>query len=214
MDSAPLDRSGSPPDPRFHTNPDRWSELVEGVGPAAMKVVIASSMSRALRDHASPEDIWQETRGHAWRDRDRHTWAGVPAFRAWLFEIARNRILEAARNMSAIKRGAGARAQPLPSAPESSCGAVAGFPPVDSVTPSRILGRGEKRAALERALAELPSDVAQVVRLHLLEERTMESVAERLGIGLSAAWRRFRRGSEILARILPDWVNDGSSGAW
>jgi DNA-directed RNA polymerase specialized sigma24 family protein len=49
--------------------------------------------------------------------------------------------------------------------------------------------------------------------MHLLEELTMEVVAERLGIGLSAAWRRFRRGSEMLARILPGWTGDASSEA-
>jgi hypothetical protein len=42
----------------------------------------------------------------------------------------------------------------------------------------------------------------------------MESIAAQLGIGLSAAWHRFRKGSEHLARVLPGWVDDGSSGAW
>ena len=146
MHSASPDRSDSPSDPPFHTCPDRWDELVESLGPAAMKMVIASAMSRQLRAHASPEDIWQETLAHAWRDRDQHTWAGVSAFRAWLFEIARNRIHQAVRTLGTAKRGSGQPAQRLSDLAEPASGAVAPNYAVDSVTPSRILSRGEKRA--------------------------------------------------------------------
>jgi len=47
--------------------------------------------------------------------------------------------------------------------------------------------------------------------MHLLEEMTMEAIAERLGLGLSAAWHRFRKGSEMLARILPPGTGDAST---
>jgi DNA-directed RNA polymerase specialized sigma24 family protein len=52
------------------------------------------------------------------------------------------------------------------------------------------------------------------VRLHLVEEMTMEAIAHRLGISVSAAWRRFRKGAEICERILPGRVRDGSSSVW
>jgi DNA-directed RNA polymerase specialized sigma24 family protein len=49
--------------------------------------------------------------------------------------------------------------------------------------------------------------------MHVIEELTMESIAERLGIGLSAAWHRYRKATELLSRILRPGGEDASSGA-
>jgi RNA polymerase sigma factor (sigma-70 family) len=203
-------------DPRSdlpHIDASRWQALVQAVGPSAMLVVIGSAMSKQLREHCTPEDIWQETLAHAWRDREQHRWVDLGAYRAWLFEIARNRIREAARGLAAQKRGAGRRTDRFSELPIPTAGSPSALLPGDSETPSRIVARGEKHAALEKALIELPPELAEIVRLHVLEEMTMESVAERLGIGLSAAWRRFRKGSDMLTRTVPGWLGDASTAA-
>jgi DNA-directed RNA polymerase specialized sigma24 family protein len=100
----------------------------------------------------------------------------------------------------------------------ASVGAELGSPiaigellPPDSTTPSRVAMHAERAAAMRRALAELPPDLEPVVRVHLLEELTMEEIAERLGIGVSAAWRRFRKGSEIYSSRLAEWASNSSS---
>jgi RNA polymerase sigma factor (sigma-70 family) len=175
-----------------------------------MLVVIAGAMSRSLRQHCSPEDIWQETLAHAWRDRAQHRWQHERAFRAWLFEIARNRIRETARRIASEKRGAGHAER---RASDLSVSIGSGLHPADSISPSRVFFRGERKEAVLQALSELPPDLHEVLRMHLLDGLTMEAVAERLGIGLSAAWHRFRKGSEMCARSLSDWAGDGSSGA-
>ena len=198
-------------DPAFHDDPRRWEEIVRSMNPSAMQVVIGSSMSKKLREHCSPEDIWQETLTHAWRDRSQHTWEGPNAFRAWLFEIARNRIREVARGLSAEKRGAGERTARFSELQKSSSSSVAAKLPLDSQTPSRIVSKDERRAAAREAVEALPAELRDVVRMHLLEELTMEAIAAKLGIGVSAAWHRFRKGSEILARILPGGAADASS---
>ena len=97
----------STPDPSSHTDPDRWAELIRNLKPAAMLVVIDSTMSKKLRQHCSPEDIWQETLERAWRGRGQHEWRGPAAFRAWIFEIARNRVREVGRSLATVKRGGG-----------------------------------------------------------------------------------------------------------
>jgi RNA polymerase sigma-70 factor (ECF subfamily) len=170
-----------------------------------MKVVIASSMGRQLRSQCTAEDIWQETLAQAWSARGQYRWRGRAAFRAWLFEIARNRIRDAARNVQAQKRGAGrpaARFSELESGQSKSASALL---PADSTTPSRKLMRAEKAAALEKALAALPPDLEPVVRMHLLDGLTMEVIAKRLGIGISAAWRRFRKGSALFKEMCSEW---------
>ena len=204
--------SQSDADPAFHDDKARWEEIVGSLNPAAMQVVIGASMSKKLREHCSPEDIWQETLTHAWRDRTQHRWSGPGAFRAWLFEIARNRIRETVRNLATEKRGSGARTARFSElAVSSSTSSVAARLPLDSQTPSRIVSKEEKITATREAVAALPPELGEIVRMHLLEEQTMEEIAAKLGIGLSAAWHRFRKGSEMLARILPAGSADGSS---
>jgi len=188
-----------------HIDASQWNQLIEEIGPAAMLVVIASSMGKQLRSQCTAEDIWQETLAHAWRARGQYLWRGRAAFRAWIFEIARNRIRDAARNLQAEKRGAGrpaARFSELESGRSKSASAL--LPP-DSATPSRMLLRIEKAAATQKALAALPPDLEPVVRMHLLEGLTMEVIARRLDLGISAAWRRFRKGSALFADLCSEW---------
>ncbi len=193
-------------------DPARWERLIEEVRPAAFLVVIASSMSKALREHCSPEDIWQETLAQAWNARHEHRWQGATAFRAWLFEIARNRIRDAARRLRTDKRGAGRPAARLSDLESGRSGSAGRLPP-DSSTPSRFLMHAERAEAMHKALAELPPDLAPIVRMHLLEELTMDVIAERLGIGVSAAWRRFRKGTELYTKLLEKWSGGAGGGS-
>ena len=192
-------------------DPAHWAALIEEVRPDAFLVVIGSSMSKALREHCTPEDIWQETLARAWAGREKYRWQGSAAFRAWLFEIARNRILDAVRRMGAEKRGAGRKGERISEGSSPSSSSASGLNPPDSATPSRILIHAERAAAMQRALAALPPELEPVVRLHLLGELTMEQVAERLGIGVSVAWRRFRKGMELYSKLLAGWESGGSS---
>ncbi|MFO1076791.1 MAG: RNA polymerase sigma factor [Planctomycetota bacterium] len=197
-----------------HRDPRRWDELIASLKPAAMLTVIASAMSEQVRRHCSPEDIWQETLAMAWRDRGQHEWRDAASFRAWVFEIARNRIRSVARSLASQKRGAGRPDLPLADTTGGSSDSAIAPHPTDSVTPSRIVSRGEKQIAIEQALAEMPPDLREIVRLHLVEELTMEVIAQRLGLSVSAAWRRFRKGAAICERILPGRPRDGSSNTW
>jgi RNA polymerase sigma factor (sigma-70 family) len=215
-DEAPFD----PPlgDSLVHTDANRWEELIQSINPAAMHVVIGSAMSKQLREHCSAEDIWQETLAHAWRDRAQHRWTGLAAFRAWLFEIARNRIRETARNAKAEKRGGNLRtarfSELRAQAAQGDAGSVSisANLPLDSQTPSRIVSRDEKASITQEALAELPPELRDIVRLHVIEELTMEAIAERLGIGVSAAWHRYRKATESLSRRLRAGADDTSRG--
>jgi RNA polymerase sigma-70 factor, ECF subfamily len=195
-----------------HADPARWDQLIEEIRPAAILVVLASSMSKSLRAQCSPEDIWQETLAQAWSSRDQHRWTSSAAFRTWLFEIARNRIRDVARNLDTAKRGAGRPAARFSELEGGRSTAISRMLPPDSVTPSRIAMHTERAAAMQDALAALPPDLEPVVRMHLFEELTMEVIAERLGISVSAAWRRFRKGSELCSEQLAEWTSGGNSG--
>ncbi|MCE9635318.1 MAG: RNA polymerase sigma factor [Planctomycetes bacterium] len=198
-----------------HADPVRFDALVESLSPAAIVAIIARSMGPRLRAACEPEDIWQETLAAAWRDRAQHTWTSRDAYRAWVLEIARNRIRDASRRLSAEKRGAGHAADRIEDLRASDSGSLADVLPADSVTPSRIASHHERARLILRALDALPEDVEAVVRLHVLEERPMESVAAELDIHLSAAWRRFRRGAVLYRDALRglDAAGDVSAAA-
>jgi DNA-directed RNA polymerase specialized sigma24 family protein len=55
---------------------------------------------------------------------------------------------------------------------------------------------------MQPALGELPEELRGVVFLRVFEELPMAEVATRLGIGLSAAKHRFRKGIEVYRRLL------------
>ncbi len=196
------DSNVSEGEPSPLADPSRWTLLIEEVRPAAFLVVISSSMSNDLRVHCSPEDIWQETLAQAWSSREQHCWQGSAEFGAWLFGIARNRICDAVRRMDALKRGGSQRATRFSGREGGPARPASELHPHDYVTPSRILIHAEDASAIERALAALPAELEQILRMHLLEDLTMEAIAERLKISVSAGWRRFRKGSELYSRSL------------
>jgi RNA polymerase sigma factor (sigma-70 family) len=179
----------SPP----HRDPARFDELVEEVGPESILVMISREMGPAARARCEPEDVWQETLAAAWRDRAQHVWQGLPVYRAWLVAIAKNRLRDMIRADAAEKRGGGAAAQRI---------SLADVLPAGSSTPSRVALVNERARLMVQSLESLPGDLEPIVRMHLFEERTMEDVAATLGIGVSAAWHRLRKGVALYREAL------------
>ncbi len=200
------------PSPAPHADPAQFDALVESVGPDAMLVVISRNMGAALRGRAEPEDVWQETLASAWKDRGTHTWEGLAAYRRWIVSIAMNRIRDLARAASAEKRGGGQGAALFSERRAAESLSLSDVLPAGSVTPSRIASHNERARRMLTALEALPGDVEPVVRGHLLEGREMQEVADALGIHLSAAWRRFRRGVALYRESLRG-LDSRASGA-
>jgi RNA polymerase sigma factor (sigma-70 family) len=156
-------------------------------------------MSDALKRTSTPEDIWQETLLHAWRDRERCEWHGIGSFRNWLLQIAVNRIRDAADRAGADKRGgSGAVAlQARVDGSRSTAGSALDAALVQSTTPSRIAWHKEQADAMRAAIQALPELVREVVRLRLFEERSPDEIALELGISHAAAKHRLRQGSAL-----------------
>ncbi|MEW6747263.1 MAG: sigma-70 family RNA polymerase sigma factor [Planctomycetota bacterium] len=189
-------------DPLLSDDPGIWDRLIEAIGPASMLVIINARMGASLRRRFAAEDVWQETLLNAWRDRATCEWRGIKSFRRWLLEIIENRLRNLAESEGARKRGGGSNpvlfsALQAPSgsaASEASGDHFAG--PVTSTTPSRAASYQEEARAMQEALDKVPEEAREVLRLRLFEELAMERVAERLGLGLSAAKHRFRKAFE------------------
>jgi RNA polymerase sigma-70 factor, ECF subfamily len=192
--------SGGADNPLWSESPAAWDRLIEAVGPASLLAVIELRMGPALRRRCTAEDIFQETLLHAWRDRTRHDWRGLKCFRNWLLTIIDHRIHDLADQAQAQKRGGG-RLVEVPISTGSESGSQ--WPmPCDSTTPSRVAVYREQADAMRAALAALPDDVRDVLRLRLFEQLAVEEIAERLNLGVAAVRHRFRKGAELYQRRL------------
>lgn len=197
----------------MHLDPVQWDQLIESLGPSSCIVVINSWLGSNLTSVVSAEDVWQEALFLAWRGREQHEWRGVRAYRGWLLEIARNRVHDHGRRHSALKRGGGRKPALFSEMGVDEDATLGSLLPNGSTTPSRVASTNERAQQMQLALGELPEEQATVIRMHLFEEREMAEVANELEIGLSAAWYRFRKGSEAYALILARVISTGSTAA-
>lgn len=185
-----------------HADPAQFDRVIESVAPDEVLVVIARSMGATLRGRYEPEDVWQETLASAWRDRTTHRWEGLHSYRTWLISIARNRIRDFARADGAAKRGGTGGTGLFSERNPSDSVSLADVLPAGSVTPSRVASHRERSRILTEALEKLPPDVEPYVRMHLFEDKPMETIAAELNAHVSAAWRRFRRGSQLFRDLV------------
>lgn len=186
-------------DPLKSDDPADWQRLIDAVNPAAMLLRIQSRMGPALRQHMTAEDIWQETLMCAWRDRKQCEWRGLREFRAWLVQVAENRIREAVERLNADKRSL-SRELPFsslsPARPQSTDGS-AFDPPGETRTPSSLLAHTERAAAMQEALERLPEIYRKVLWLRIFEEWDREKIAAELELSLAAVKHRIRLGAAM-----------------
>jgi len=185
---------------------EEWARLIDGLDHAAILVAIRHMMSERVAALFMPEDVWQETLAMAWAERSRQEWQGRRKYRALLLQMARNRVRDAADQASALKRGGGRRTDPFSVLVKGVDGSPSSFLPGRSSTPSRAAHVREQAARIESALRSLPEDLRSVVRLRLLEEEPMQSVAKRLGIAKSTAQQRLLRGAKLFREQLAEAV--------
>lgn len=182
-----------------------WNRLIETVGPASLLVVIESRMGAALRAKTSPDDVLQDVLMEAWASRAEFEWRGVQPFRSWLLTLIDRRLADTADHFAALKRGGVGIGAAAGEGRGAGMSRVAGEPVV-TTTPSRLAMYREQAAVMSAAIAAVPEDCREIVRLRLFDELQSGEIAVRLGIGESAVRHRFRRGVEVyrkaLARLL------------
>ena len=133
-----------------------------------------------------------------------------PAFRgeteaelvAWLQAILAQHVAATARqHLQAQKRGAG-RDVHLGSVQADNSNAAAFDPAMSGPTPSRRIQQQEIREHVDAALAQLPWDQQQAVRLRFLDEWSTSQIAEFLGKTERAVagllWRGMTRLKDVL----------------
>jgi RNA polymerase sigma-70 factor, ECF subfamily len=158
-----------------HRDAAAFTELYGRYGRAVYTVV-----ARQLRDQAAGEDVVQEAFAAVWRAaRSFRPERGTAV--AWMFTIARNAAVDAARARRAIPVG-----DPPDTADPSS-------PPDEQVISDLEAFR------VHTAVDSLPEREREVIALAYFEGLSQSQVADRLGLPLGTVKTRTRAGLERLA---------------
>lgn len=121
--------------------------------------------------HLDPADVMQVTYLEAFRHIREFDLTRANRFETWLRQLAENNLRDAVRGLARQKRGR--RDGRVTGEAADLALAQVGL----SDTPSRVMRRADRALSLEAAIARLPSDYAQVIRLVDLEGRSVAEVA-------------------------------------
>jgi len=128
-----------------------------------LEALVSARMGRLVRGALEVADIAQETFARALRSIESFRWQGDESFLRWLGGIAENLIAKAANRE---KRHGLLRLEQDAAASDPS--------------PSKAMRRDERFRRLEEALAELPPDYREVIRLARIEGLKHEEIAARM----------------------------------
>ena len=145
---------------------------------AGLSRQVAKKLPRSLQGVVSVEDVLQETFIQAFRDIGNFRPLAEGSFLAWLRSIAENRLRDTIKSLGRKKRGGGFRqVYGLTDEQGSSVADLVEVLSAGSDTPSRSVARREGIRAVQVAMAGLPDDYRQAVRLRYLEGKSISEVA-------------------------------------
>ena len=137
-------------------------------------------------DNATAEEQAQEVLLIVWRKAAQFDPARATAA-AWMFTIARNLRIDAAR-----------RAQRIPPAPDPA------DEPAPAPSADAILAAEDRSARVRAALASLPAEQADVIRMAFFDDRPHADIERALGIPLGTVKSRLRLAMSRLRGLLDD----------
>lgn len=136
---------------------------------------IKSYLMRQGADNASAEELSQEAMLSVWRKADRFDPAKASAG-TWIFTVARNLRIDSLRKER--------RPNFDPNDPA--------FVPEPEAQPDSVVEIGETQTQVKAAIAELPVEQAQVIRLSFYQDKPHGEIAEELNLPLGTVKSRLR----------------------
>jgi len=170
---------------------------------------IERQLGAQLRRKVEPEDVFQEMSAEAVRSLDQVDLTGHDPF-GWLCRIAERKIIDLHRkHFDAQKRDA-AREVPLaePAGDQSRQGLI-NMLVASLTTPSAAFSRNVREARLQEALAELPAELREALRLRYVENLPSKEIAERIGKSDAAVRVMLSRGLRRLQVTLGEEEANG-----
>jgi RNA polymerase sigma-70 factor (ECF subfamily) len=140
---------------------------------------IASRLGPALRGKLEPQDVLQEVAVKAMRELPRTDLSRREPF-GWLCQLAEQCIIDDSRHFSAAKRS-NEREVPLQGMFGEGSQEFLSLLAASLTSPTQAAARNERGAQLQAALAELPDDTREVLRLRYFEGLPTKEIAQRVG---------------------------------
>jgi RNA polymerase sigma-70 factor (ECF subfamily) len=170
---------------------------------------VEPKIPRHAHRHFGVEDILQLVFSQAFHDIGRFEPRGDGSFFAWLRTIADHRLIDTLRK---IDRG---DAKQLSLAHFGNTSSLADLLDVvchDSASPSKHARGQEAIRAIQIAIASLPADQQEAIRLHCLEQKSTEEIARETGRTEAAIRGLVHRGKKNLAEAMgrsSRWLSSG-----
>jgi len=193
-------------DPATETDGELVRRAREGSSPALRALIerhesavtgfLARRLPAGLRRKVAPEDILQEvwlvanSRLAEFEDR------GDGAFRAWVMRIAEFKLREAIRAYLGTRKRADVREVSRGGRPDTAAFRA------DDPSPSQVAQGNELRDAAARAMATLPPDYREILRLVQVEGLTLKVAAERMDRSHDATKKLYGRALARFATLL------------
>lgn len=147
----------------------------------ALMTYIERQLGAALRRKLEPDDVFQEVSAEAVRGLPAIDLANRDPF-GWLCQIAERRIIDAHRRyFGAAKRDAGREVSLNRSSPDDSRAGMIDLLVASMTTASKMYSRNVREARLAEALASLPFDQREALRLRYVEGLPSKQIALQLG---------------------------------
>jgi RNA polymerase sigma-70 factor (ECF subfamily) len=170
---------------------------------------IAPKLPKSLQSVLSTDDILQQTFVQVFRDIGNFEPRSETSFLAWLRTITEHRLLDAVKALKRKKRGGGLhQVQRQPDSQASCVADLVEMLSARSQTASRSIARREAVQAVQVAIAALPEDQREAVRLRFLEEKSVQEVAAVMDRSPDAVRGLIHRAKQALSDAL------GRSSQW
>jgi len=163
---------------------------------AYFQILAARGIGPRLGQRFNASDVVQQTMLEACRDFVQFLGSGEPELVAWLERILQRNISQLVRDHVATQKRALGREQSRDAAGKS--GPAFFEPAAQHSSPSQRAMRGEDAIRLARALAELPEDQREAVRLRHLEGWSLAEIAECFERSPAATAGLIKRGMQKL----------------
>ena len=158
-----------------------FSDLYDALSP-----MVFGAVKRVLRDPSMSEEVTQEVFVEIWKTADRFDASRAKAS-TWAITMARRRAVDRVRHEQSQRN----RIEAL--------GAQA---PEESVGPEATVVSALDAERVDRALAQLPDDQREVIRLAFLDGLAHQAIADRLDLPLGTVKGRARGGLKRLRGLI------------
>lgn len=163
---------------------------------------VERQLGTGLRRKLEAEDIVQEVSAEAVRSLASVDFGGRDPF-SWLCQIAERKIIDAHRRFfEAKKRDAGRELALGAARDDTQQGGLLDLLVASMTTASQAFSRNAKEARMHAAIAELPEDQREALRLRYVENLPSKEIAERLGKSDAAVRVMLTRAIKKVQQIL------------